>query len=306
LEKAKKVQRKDNQTADKTTTSAKPIQEMNALELQRMVGNRQTQRLLADTPALKPSTFIQTKMSVGAADDPYEREADAVAQQVMSSPTDAAAPTTAQRAGEEDEMMAKRDIMRAGEEDEMMAKRDIMRAGEDDEMMAKRDTIQRADDEIERMPILQRAGEDDEMMAKRDIVQREGEDDEMMAKRDIMRAGDDDMMGSFEVGGDIENQINSARGGGSPLPDDTRGFMENRMGYDFGGVRVHTGGQSDSLNRSISAKAFTTGSDIFMKSNEYNPQSDSGKQLLAHELTHVVQQGHASAKVQTERDDTKK
>ncbi len=297
FEKAKKVQRKDVAPSDKTTTPAKPIQEMDALELQRMVGNRQTQRLLADTPALKPSTFIQTKMSVGAADDPYEREADAIAQQVMSSPADTSAPATAQRADDDEMAQTKRDIMRAGEEEEMaQTKREIVqRAGQEDELAMKRE-------------IVQRAGEEEEMaQTKREIVQRAGEEEEMaQTKRDIMRADDDDMMGSFEVGGDVENQINSARGGGSPLPDDTRGFMENRMGYDFGDVRVHSGGQSDSLNRSISAKAFTTGSDIFMKSNEYNPQSDSGKQLLAHELTHVVQQGHAAPKVQPEREDKKK
>ena len=62
------------------------------------------------------------------------------------------------------------------------------------------------------------------------------------------------------------------------------------MGADFSGVRVHTDTQSDQLNRSIQAKAFTTGQDVFFRSGEYNPGSKGGQELIAHELTHVVQQ----------------
>ena len=62
------------------------------------------------------------------------------------------------------------------------------------------------------------------------------------------------------------------------------------MGADFGSVRVHTGSQADALNRSLSARAFTTGQDIFFKQGEYSPGSSSGRELLAHELTHVMQQ----------------
>ena len=62
------------------------------------------------------------------------------------------------------------------------------------------------------------------------------------------------------------------------------------MGADFSGVRVHTGGEAHQLNEQLSAKAFTTGNDIFFRGGEYNPQSGSGQELLAHELTHVVQQ----------------
>ena len=75
------------------------------------------------------------------------------------------------------------------------------------------------------------------------------------------------------------------------------------MGSDFSSVRIHTGQESDSLNRSLSARAFTTGSDIFFRSGEYNPGSTQGQQLLAHELTHVVQQGAATVRTKrTARD----
>ncbi len=67
------------------------------------------------------------------------------------------------------------------------------------------------------------------------------------------------------------------------------------MGADFGGVRVHTGAQADRLSRSVSAEAFTVGSDIFFRKGSYTPSAASGQRLLAHELTHVVQQGGSKA-----------
>jgi hypothetical protein len=101
--------------------------------------------------------------------------------------------------------------------------------------------------------------------------------------------------GALDAG--TESAIHGARGGGSPLPDHVRSPMEASFGADFGGVRVHTGGQSDTLNRQLQARAFTTGSDIFFRSGEYNPGTGAGQRLLAHELTHVVQQGAAPAPV---------
>ena len=79
-------------------------------------------------------------------------------------------------------------------------------------------------------------------------------------------------------------------GGGSPLDRDTRGFMESRLGADFSDVRVHTGGKATESARSVQAHAYTVGNDVVFQSDKYAPESDSGKRMLAHELTHVVQQ----------------
>jgi hypothetical protein len=69
--------------------------------------------------------------------------------------------------------------------------------------------------------------------------------------------------------------------------------MESAFGSDFSGVRVHTGSEAHALNRAVNAVAFTTGQDIFFRDGAYSPGSTDGKELLAHELTHVVQQGGA-------------
>lgn len=103
----------------------------------------------------------------------------------------------------------------------------------------------------------------------------------------------DAVSGESAATSSTEQAIEKKRGNGSALPDAVRGDMEGAFGADFGGVRVHTDGESDQLNRSLSSRAFTTGNDIFFKKGEYNPTSRSGKELLAHELTHTVQQGAA-------------
>jgi hypothetical protein len=96
--------------------------------------------------------------------------------------------------------------------------------------------------------------------------------------------------GPAEAGQNVENSIESRRGGGQPLDSSVRRQMEGSFGADFSDVRVHQDGEADSLNRSLEARAFTTGPDIFFSHNTYQPGTSAGRELLAHELTHVVQQ----------------
>ena len=182
--------------------------------------------------ALLARRVVQTKLTVGAADDPYEREADRVASQVMR------ANTSGNVSRQEDEPTARRSIT----------------------------------------PLVQRES------------QRE-------------QAVDTPSAGSFDAGTDVERQL-STSGGGAPLPAKLRSELEPRFGTDFSNVRVHTGSQSDQLNRKLGAQAFTHGSNIYMGAGKYSPGTASGKHLLAHELTHVVQQtGAPSQGLQAKRAD---
>ena len=90
---------------------------------------------------------------------------------------------------------------------------------------------------------------------------------------------------------DLSQVIQRSRGSGAPLDRSFSARMSSAFGADFSGVRVHTDRQAEQLNRSVSAKAFTLGSDIYFSRGSYNPGSSGGQELLAHELTHVVQQG---------------
>lgn len=99
------------------------------------------------------------------------------------------------------------------------------------------------------------------------LLQRQAEGEEESPVRDLMRSG-----------------------GGRPLEDPTRQFMESRLGADFSGVRIHTGAKATEAARSVQAHAYTSGSDIVFQDGQYSPGTTGGQKMLAHELTHVVQQ----------------
>ncbi|MCU1566704.1 MAG: hypothetical protein JWQ56_1641 [Pseudarthrobacter sp.] len=79
-------------------------------------------------------------------------------------------------------------------------------------------------------------------------------------------------------------------GGGQPLEEPVRADMEGRLGYSFSDVRVHTGEAAHNSAASVNAHAYTVGSNIVFQRDKYDPGSDAGKTMIAHELTHVVQQ----------------
>ena len=122
---------------------------------------------------------------------------------------------------------------------------------------------------------------------QRQEMPQEDEEEKISPKLMVQRQSGE---GGMAATPDVEATINQARGGGQPLADSIREPMEQAFGADFSGVKVHTDAQSDQLNRSIQARAFATGRDVFFKKGEYQPGSRGGQELIAHELTHVVQQ----------------
>ncbi len=205
------------------------------LRLQRAAGNQAVTRLLS-------RHGIQPRLTVGAAHDSYEQEADRVAQQVM---TTAPEPRAA--------------VQRAGEEEDIQTKPLIS-------------TISR---------LVQRQEDEEEVQLY--PMQRHEEEEDIQAKADLLN--------SFDAGEDVEQAIHASKGSGNPLPEDTLKFMEGQFGADFDGVRIHNDSSAAQLNRQVGAQAFTHGSDIYLGEGKYNPSSSDGKQLLAHELTHTIQQG---------------
>lgn len=96
--------------------------------------------------------------------------------------------------------------------------------------------------------------------------------------------------GAFALDDETAGRIGSARGGGKALDPGMQEGMGQSVGHDFSGVRVHTSPEASELAQDLHAKAFTTGQDIFFREGTYNPASGDGQKLIAHELTHVVQQ----------------
>ncbi|MGH8479377.1 MAG: DUF4157 domain-containing protein [Gammaproteobacteria bacterium] len=135
-------------------------------------------------------------------------------------------------------------------------------------------------DQVMRMPAVQRNDLDEDQMP------------ELMIKREPAQAAD----GAFEAGDEFARQLRATRGQGQPLPARLRAEFEAKVGADFGTVSICTGDQAVHLTHEIQAQAFTKGSDVFFGAGKYDPDTTAGKWLLAHELTHVVQQGAAPLK----------
>lgn len=97
----------------------------------------------------------------------------------------------------------------------------------------------------------------------------------------------------LQASSDLQQKLNASKGSGRTLPEETRSSFESAIGADFSNVNIHTGTDAAEMNKELGAQAFTHGSDIYFNEGKYDPASISGKRLLAHELTHTVQQGSA-------------
>lgn len=107
---------------------------------------------------------------------------------------------------------------------------------------------------------------------------------------------------------ELDSYVGSLASSGQALPESSRQFFEPRFGHDFSNVRLHTDAVAAKSAQSINALAYTTGNNIVFNSGQYSPDSDSGKKLMAHELTHVIQQGNTEKNIQrkAEPEDTEK
>ena len=227
-----------------------------AKTLQRTFGNQAVHRAVQ-------RAVIQRKMTLGPVGDKYEQKADAVAKQVVQTiNTPKAPPVQRQEAGDELQMKPFPSAI------PLPPISTLQRQQEEDALQLKPSRLKPFQSNLPPFPFLQRQEDEEELQAK-----------------------GDSMLAGGELSGDLENSVQQAKSGGQPLGDGVRGSMEQAFNADFSSVKVHTDSQSDTLNRSISARAFTTGQDIFFRGGEYNPASSAGKTLIAHELTHTIQQG---------------
>ncbi len=111
----------------------------------------------------------------------------------------------------------------------------------------------------------------------------------------VQRSGE----GAFDLDEETSRRIQAERSGGETLDAEVQSSLSEKFGEDFNGVRVHTGSEADALSHELGARAFTTGSDIFFRAGSYDPGSEAGQRLIAHELTHVLQQGGSAAEGNT-------
>ena len=234
------------------------------LGVQQVLGNQAAQRM------------IQPKLTVSQPNDKFEQEADRVADQVMRMPepypkgikTFKSQPPQIQRAC----ATCKEEIQRQPMEE--MEEETIQTKPLSDQATS---LIQRQVDPEEDEEAIQL-----KMLPSTSSVQRQPleEEEELQAK---------ELPGHTPVvTPQIQDQISSLRGGGKPLPQSVRAFFEPRFNADFSAVRMHNSAKAAETARSINARAFTLGQDIVFGKND--PNTGEGRRLLAHELTHVLQQ----------------
>lgn len=272
--------------------------------------------------------FFQPRLEVGTPGDKYEVEADKVADQVINQTTDnqesfippavhpniqskpaASIPSAPvaetispllQKQEEEEDMMQ----MQPVEEEEMVQSRSDdsgsllqQQPEKEEDFIAKKeipgtlqkqpqaeeDTVQMQTDEKEEA--LQMQPEEEEELQTKPEDERENK--VQKKEPNDIQAKD----GGREVSSGFESNLNQSKGSGSPLPGGVKSQMESGFGTDFSNVRVHTDSNAVQLNREVGAQAFTHGSDVYFNEGKFNPGSKSGQRLIAHELTHTVQQG---------------
>lgn len=221
------------------------------------------------------SPNIQAKLSVSSPDDPQEKEADAVADKVMRMPE----PVAVQSKEEEKKLDRKEQ-----EEEKVQAKFETPAI-----------TVQRKCDHCEKeektqaklFRMIQRS---EEVMAADEADTAVQAKQISLYRSDIFKqSGRGPPANSIQPS--FEQSLSSSKGNGTALPIGTQQFMESRFNADFSGVRIHTGSYAQSLSSNINAQAFAHGNDIYFNSGKYSPNTEAGGTLLAHELTHTVQQG---------------
>lgn len=234
------------------------------MEAARAVRDRQK---TPDSRPPVPEETIRRRVRVGAATDPLEREADRVAALVVPSrPLPTALPASSRNDLTDDGLDGE-----AGAEP-ATARRRVQRA---------KSTTDVARSTTPRITRARTTPTDGAGAAVRTI------------RRASHPIGPDG--GTLDDG--TSTRIQRAAGGGRPLDDGLRQSFEGGFGTDFSKVRIHTGNESADLNRSMSARAFTSGSHIFFGDGQYDPDTVPGQRLIAHELTHVVQHGGADTTI---------
>ncbi|MDO6818877.1 DUF4157 domain-containing protein [Zobellia sp. 1_MG-2023] len=248
------------------------------------------------TPFFNSSTrtAVQTKLTVGQPGDKYEKEADSMADAVVNK-------TSKPAIQNKDISSIQRESLATPQEDEKLGTAE--QRMEEDKLVQEKPEIQRMGEvEEEEGMVNKMEGEEEEGIVNK---MEAPEEEEMVNKMDAEKEEEEPVQtksngASQTASSGVSQQIKSKAGKGKSLPKNTRAEMEASFGVDFSGVNVHTDQDAIKMNKELGAQAFTHGKDVYFNSGKYNPDSSEGKRLLAHELTHVVQQKGAK-KIQMQR-----
>ena len=216
------------------------------------------------------NTGIQTKLSVGKPGDKYEKEADNMADAVVNSSS--SKPFIQNK----EISKVQRETLAPPKEEEKLGTAE--QRMEEDKMLQEKPIIQKEENsEEEEMLNMKEAPEEEEMIN----MQEEEEEETLQAKSN---------KASQASTQNLPQQLKNKSGKGKSLSKRTKAEMEASFETDFSDVNIHTDEEAVKMNKELNAQAFTYGRDVYFNSGKFDPGSKKGKHLLAHELTHVVQQ----------------
>ena len=220
-------------------------------------------------PAHRPA-YLQARLAISRPTEPAEREADQVAGRIARSPRPLRRASLAPGAGPQD-----------GERSLLLPKRrptprlEELREAQSPRLLPR----------LYRQPEGQGPQRPEPGPSEPPETEPVTEQTELAPEPASPQAG----AGGLALDPEIEQRIEAERGRGAPLPENVRAEMEASFEHDLAAVRIHTDAQAAALARAVDARAFTVGDDIFFAPGEYAPHTEAGRELLAHELTHVVQ-----------------
>ncbi|WP_230406368.1 eCIS core domain-containing protein [Flavobacterium fluviale] len=270
----------------------------------------------------KESFFgVQAKLNIGKSNDKFEVEADKVADQVVANKQTTNADTffspspvvqkklagNLQKQEEQNKeiqlktgdqtitpiVQLKEELIQNKLDSRITEKREINPDFAASKTLIQKKEVQKTETASRNIssikPLIQNKGEEENLQQKKEEEKQAKDDEKQIQKSAASDANPADTS-------NLESNLNSSKGGGSPLSGKVKTEMESGIGADFSNVRIHNDSNAVQMNKQLGAQAFATGNNIYFNEGKYNPNSQSGKHLLAHELTHTVQQGAAIRK----------
>ncbi len=230
---------------------------------------------------------VQPRLEVGTPDDRYEKEADNIADKVINESVSNNNFFNANKLnplnGDPHNNIQEKPlaesitpfVQKQEEEEEAVQAKAIQRQEEQEE------------EEMVQGKSIQLQEEEEEAVQAKAIQKQEEEEEELVQPKSQKRNGKPVLT---KAGSSIENRLQQEKGKGQKMERGIGRFMESRFGADFSHVNIHADSKSAQLSKELGAQAFTYGNDIFFNKGRYKPNSKDGKHLLAHELTHTIQQ----------------
>ena len=204
----------------------------------------------------------------------------------------------------EEEVQAKEEEVQAKEEEPAQMKEEEPAQAKEEDVQAKEEEVQAKEEEPAQMMEEEPAqAKEEEVQAKEEEVQAKEEEPVQAKEEELQAKEDEQVQAKLQPSAptapskpSINDQLSSSKGAGSSLSGGVKQEMESGFGADFSGVKIHTDDRAASMSKEIGAQAFTNKGDIYFNQGKFNPATTQGITLLAHELTHTIQQGAAGEK----------